>query len=63
MAVAALFIIPSFGNSLDVLQLMNGFEKGCIYIQKYYSAIKEYYSDTKRLCRSQVNGWNWRSSC
>jgi hypothetical protein len=42
---------------------MNGFEKGCIYIQKYYSAIKEYYSDTKRLCRSQVNGWNWRSSC
>jgi hypothetical protein len=49
---------PSYGNSQDAPQLMNGLRKYGIYIQ--WSFIQP--QRRMKSCHFQVNGWNWKIS-
>jgi hypothetical protein len=50
---------PCYGNSQDAPLPTNGLRKCGIYTQRNFTQpqIK------MKFCQSQVNGWNWRTSC
>jgi hypothetical protein len=58
MFIAALFTIAKYGNSQVAPLPTNGLRKCGIYTQWNFTQPQR----RMKVCHSEVNGWNWRTS-